>query len=136
MCWSDRCVLPKHRAASVSPTAAKAAAGAVEHLPIALVGGLPAAIEKAKSLGVWVVGLDGSATATLADLTIATEPVMLVLGAEGSGLSRLVRQRCDQVVRIPMAGKLESLNVAAAGAVACFEITRRRAAATAPPPAP
>jgi 23S rRNA (guanosine2251-2'-O)-methyltransferase len=81
-----------------------------------------------KELGVWTVGLDADAPTSIFDLEVATEPVALVLGAEGRGLSRLVRQRCDLVVGIPQSGATSSLNVAAAGAVACFEIVRRRQA--------
>jgi 23S rRNA (guanosine2251-2'-O)-methyltransferase len=119
-------VLPRHRAAHISPTAAKAAAGAVEHLDIALVGGLPAALNRVRELGVWVVGLDEGGDTTLYDLPVADQPVLLVLGAEGSGLSRLTRARCDVVASIPLQGHLPSLNVAAAGALACFEVARRR----------
>lgn len=119
-------LLPRHRAAHVTPTVAKAAAGAIEHLDIALVSGLPAALARVKELGVWVVGLDGTGDRSLFDLPVATEPVVLVLGAEGSGLGRLTRARCDVVAAIPMAGALGSLNVAAAGALACFEVARHR----------
>jgi 23S rRNA (guanosine2251-2'-O)-methyltransferase len=123
-------LLPRHRSAHVTPTVAKAAAGAVEHLPIALVPGLPAALARAKELGLWVVGLDAAGDASLFDLTVATEPVVLVLGAEGRGLGRLTRARCDVVAGIPLRGRLASLNVSAAGALACFEVARRRGAAT------
>jgi len=119
-------LLPRHRAAHITPTVAKAAAGAIEHLDIALVSGLPAALARAKELGVWVVGLDAGGDSSLFDLTVATEPVVLVLGAEGSGLARLTRARCDVVAGIPLAGSLSSLNVSAAGALACFEVARRR----------
>ena len=119
-------VLPLHRAVHVTPTVTKAAAGAVEYLPIALVGGLPTAIRHLQELGVWVIGLDGSGEYPLFDLPVATDPVALVLGAEGKGLSRLVRERCDAVANIPLKGRIDSLNVAAAGALACYEITRRR----------
>lgn len=119
-------VLPRHRAVNVTPAAAKAAAGAIEHVPIALVGGLPAAMQKLSEHGVWNVGLDAAGTQSLFDLELATEGVMLVLGAEGHGLARLVRQRCDTVVSIPLAGRLDSLNVSAAAALACFEVARRR----------
>lgn len=118
-------VLPKHRAVHVTPTVTKAAAGAVEHLPMALVGGLPTGIARLSELGVWVVGLDETGTDRLDRLDL-TAAVCLVLGAEGSGLSRLVRQRCDAVAAIPLRGRLNSLNVAAAGAVACFEVVRQR----------
>ncbi|HSL58818.1 MAG TPA: 23S rRNA (guanosine(2251)-2'-O)-methyltransferase RlmB, partial [Acidimicrobiales bacterium] len=120
-------VLPKHRAAHVTPTVAKAAAGAIEHLPMTLVGGLPTAVARLRELGVWVVGLDETGDDRLDGLDL-TAPVCLVLGAEGTGLSRLVRQRCDAVAAIPLRGRLNSLNVAAAGAVACFEVARQRTA--------
>ena len=119
-------VLPLHRAVHVTPTVTKAAAGAVEYLPMALVGGLPTAIRHLQERGVWVIGLDGSGDHALFDLPVATDPVALVLGAEGKGLSRLVRERCDAVANIPLKGRIDSLNVAAAGVLACYEITRRR----------
>jgi 23S rRNA (guanosine2251-2'-O)-methyltransferase len=119
-------LLPRHRAVHVTATVTKAAAGAVEHLPIAVVGGLPATLERLKAAGLWIVGLDGAGDTALADLTVAAEPVVLVLGAEGSGLSRLVRQRCDVVASIPLRGRLGSLNVAAAAAIATYEVARRR----------
>ena len=119
-------VLPRHRAVHVTPTVTKAAAGAIEHVPLAVVPGMPAALARARELGVWTVGLDAGARQSLFDLEVATEPVLLALGAEGGGLGRLTRQRCEALVRIPLAGGLPSLNVAAAGAVACFEIARRR----------
>ena len=121
-------VVPRHRSASVTPTVAKAAAGAVEHLPLAVVPGIPGALARARELGVWVVGLDAAGDTSAFDLPLATEPVGLVLGAEGRGLSRLTRARCDVLASIPLRGALGSLNVAAAGALACFEVTRRRLA--------
>jgi 23S rRNA (guanosine2251-2'-O)-methyltransferase len=119
-------VMPKHRSAPVSATAAKTAAGAIEYVPIALVGGIPAALERAKRAGVWTIGLDGDAKATLTELPFATEPLAVVLGAEGRGLAALTKKRCDTLARIPMRGVLGSLNVATAAAVACHEIARRR----------
>lgn len=121
-------VLPRHRAVHVTPTVTKAAAGAVEHLAFAVVGGLPAALQQLRSQGVWVVGLDADGPRTLWDLPAADGPIALVLGAEGAGLSRLVRQRCDEIVSIPLTGTVASLNVAAAGALACFEVARARVA--------
>jgi 23S rRNA (guanosine2251-2'-O)-methyltransferase len=106
---------------------AKSAAGAIEYVPMALVGGLPAAITKMRDAGIWVVGLDDAADRSLFDLgDLATESVCVVLGAEGAGLSRLVRERCDMVVSIPMLGRLSSLNVSVAGALAVYEVARRR----------
>jgi 23S rRNA (guanosine2251-2'-O)-methyltransferase len=119
-------VLPRHRTVHVTPTVTKAAAGSIEYLPFALVGGLPTAIRLLQEHGVWVIGLDETGPTRLYDLAVADEPVALVLGAEGAGLSRLVRERCDAVVSIPLGGRLHSLNVAAAGALACFEVARRR----------
>jgi len=119
-------VLPRHRAVHVTPAVTKAAAGAVERVRLAVVGGLPAALARARELGVWIVGLDASADASLFDLALGEDPVMLVLGAEGSGLSRLVAKRCDLLVRIPLRGEITSLNVAAAGTLAVFEVSRRR----------
>jgi 23S rRNA (guanosine2251-2'-O)-methyltransferase len=122
-------LVPRHRAVHVTPTVAKASAGAVEHLPIALVPGLPATLSRLRDLGIWVVGLDDAAERSLFEIgDLATEAVCMVLGAEGSGLSRLVRERCDLVVSIPMRGRLGSLNVAAAAALATYEIARHRSA--------
>ncbi len=121
-------VLTRHRAAHVTPTVTKAAAGAIEHIAIAVVPGLPAALQELNTRGIWTVGLAGDAPQTVFDLPVADGPVCLVLGSEGAGLSRLVRQRCEIVVGIPRIGRTESLNVAAAAAVSCFEIARRRLA--------
>jgi 23S rRNA (guanosine2251-2'-O)-methyltransferase len=123
-------LLPKHRSAHLTPAAVKAAAGAVETLPIALVPGIPAALERAARAGVWAVGLDDRATTDVYDLDLADQRVILVVGAEGAGLSRLVGKRCDLMVRIPMAGQVESLNVAAAATLALFEVARRRRASS------
>jgi 23S rRNA (guanosine2251-2'-O)-methyltransferase len=119
-------VLPRHRTAHVTPEVTKAAAGAVERVRLSVVPGLAAALARARDLGVWVVGLDEGGNQSLYDLEVATEPVVLVVGAEGAGLSRLVRTRCDVVARIPLKGSISSLNVAAAGTLAVFEVSRRR----------
>ena len=120
-------VLPRHRAVHITPTAAKSAAGAVEHVPMSLVGGLPAALGRMKEAGIWVVGLDDEADRSLFDLgDLAAEGICLVLGAEGSGLSRLARERCDLIVSIPMRGRLSSLNVSAAASLAVYEVARHR----------
>ena len=120
-------ILPKHRAVHVTPTVAKASAGAVEHVPMALVSGLPTAIKQMKDKGIWVVGLDDGGRETLFDIgKLATEGICLVLGAEGAGLSRLVKERCDTVVSIPMLGQVSSLNVSAAAALSVYEVARHR----------
>jgi len=121
-------VLPKHRSAHVTPTVAKAAAGAIEHLDIALVPGIPSALERLSRLKVWSVGLAADGDVDLDEVQVLTEPVALVLGAEGSGLSSLTRARCDVVARIELTGPVESLNVSATGAVACFAVSRARRA--------
>ena len=123
----DGVLIPRHRAVHVTPTAAKAAAGAVEYVPIALIGGLPAMLTRLRDARIWVVGLDDAADRSLFDLgDLATEGICLVLGAEGAGLSRLVRERCDAVVSIPMLGRISSLNVSAAAALATYEVARHR----------
>lgn len=119
-------VLPQHRAVHITPTVTKAAAGSVEHIPMALVGGMPSAIRQLQDQGVTVIGLDERAEKGIWDLDLGDRAVALVLGAEGPGLSRLVRDRCDELVSIPMRGRLASLNVATAGALACFEVARGR----------
>jgi 23S rRNA (guanosine2251-2'-O)-methyltransferase len=124
-------VLPRHRAARVTPTVAKAAAGAIEYLPISLVSGIPAALDRAKRAGVWSIGLDEQAEQTVDQLTVVDQPIIVVLGAEGRGLSRLTRDRCELTVQVPMRGMLDSLNVATAAAVVCHEIARGRAARSA-----
>ena len=119
-------VLPKHRSARVSATVTKTAAGAVEHVPIASVAGVPAAISSLQQREVWTVGLDERGTQSIYDLALVDQPLCLVLGAEGAGLSRLTRERCDVLVSIPMAGAVASLNVSAAATLAMFDIARRR----------
>ncbi len=122
-------VLPKHRSAHVTPTVAKAAAGAIEHLEITQVSGIGSSMERAKRAGVWTVGLAASGKTSIENLTVADAPVMLVVGSEGEGLSRLVEQRCDVVAFIPIASTTESLNASTAAAIACHEVARRRRAA-------
>jgi 23S rRNA (guanosine2251-2'-O)-methyltransferase len=110
-------ILPGRRSAAVTPAVVNASAGAVEHLKIALVSNLVQALEVLKENGVWAVGLDAAPEAvSLAEANL-TGPLVLVVGAEGAGLSRLVRERCDWLVSIPMIGKVESLNAAIAGSV-------------------
>lgn len=119
-------VLPRHRAVHVTPAVTKAAAGAVEHLPIAVVGGLPSAVAELRRAGVTVIGMDMAGVPLHRASVPVDQPVCLVLGSEGKGISRLVRERCDEVLALPLLGQLASLNVAAAGAVACYEVARRR----------
>ena len=119
-------ILPKHRSVRVTASVTKTAAGAVEWLPMAVVPGIPTALADLKAKGIWIVGLDQDADESLWDLKVATEPLALVLGNEGTGLARLTRERCDVVAALPLAGRLGSLNVSAAAAVACYEIARLR----------
>jgi 23S rRNA (guanosine2251-2'-O)-methyltransferase len=122
-------VLPRHRSARLSPTVAKTAAGAIEHLGFAVVGGIPAALMAMTELGVWSIGLAGESPQSLYDLPLGEGPIALVVGSEEKGLAPLVRRRCDAVVAVPQHGKLPSLNVGVAGAVAAFEVARQRAQA-------
>ena len=119
-------IVPRHRSAPLSAVAVKASAGALEHLPVAEVPNLARAIERLRDSGVWCIGLDGTAEASLFDLELADEPVCVIVGGEGTGLHRLVRDSCDALVRIPMSGQIESLNASVAGALALFEVRRRR----------
>ncbi len=119
-------IAPKDRAAGLGATAAKVASGAAESVPYFPVTNLVRALEALKERGVWVVGTDSSADEELfgADLP---EAVVWVLGAEGRGMRRLTRERCDRVVRIPMLGAVESVNVSVAAGLCLFESRRRRA---------
>lgn len=119
-------VLPRHRAVHVTATVAKAAAGAIEHLAFALVAGMPSAITDLGANGVVTVGLDMTGPKTLWDLDGLDGPVAVVVGAEGAGLSRLTRKRCDEIARIPLEGRIASLNASVAGALACYEVARAR----------
>jgi 23S rRNA (guanosine2251-2'-O)-methyltransferase len=123
-------VVSSRRAAPLSAVAFKAAAGALERLPVAVVGSIPEALSRLKDRGLWVVGLDAAGNQDLFGLELLTEPVALVIGAEGLGLSRLTAARCDQVVSIPMADESESLNASVSAALAGFEIMRVRRAAS------
>jgi len=113
------------RAAPLDGGAAKASAGAVHHVPVADVVNIARALEELKALNVWTVGLDADADLHYDDVDL-TLPTALVVGAEGSGLRRLVRERCDRLASIPMRGQLGSLNVSVAAAILLFEAVRQR----------
>jgi 23S rRNA (guanosine2251-2'-O)-methyltransferase len=117
-------VVTKHRAVGLTPTVASASAGAIEHVPVAQVTNLSRAMEMLKRAGVWVVGADASGAETLYDAELIP-PVALVVGGEGRGLSRLVRERCDRLVRIPMHGRTASLNASVAAGILLFEVRRQ-----------
>jgi 23S rRNA (guanosine2251-2'-O)-methyltransferase len=119
-------VLPRRRAAHVTPAAEKAAAGAFSRVQVALVPNVVRALEGLADRGFWSVGLDGGADTDLWDCDLLGGRVALVVGAEGRGLSRLVSERVDALVRVPMAGHLDSLNASVAAGVALFEVVRRR----------
>lgn len=120
-------VLAKRRSAHVGPAAEKASAGALSHLPIALVPNLVRALADLRERGFWSVGLAGEAAEPLWSCGLLDGAVVLVIGSEGRGLSRLTAERVDARAAIPMAGHMESLNASAAAAVALFEVRRRRA---------
>jgi 23S rRNA (guanosine2251-2'-O)-methyltransferase len=120
-------VIPARRAAGVTAAVRRVSAGASEVVPVARATNLGRALDEARAAGVWLVGLDAEAGTDIWASNLLEPPVGLVLGAEDRGMGRNVRQRCDDLVRIPLAGRLESLNVAVAGAVAMFEVARRRA---------
>jgi len=128
-------VVPRRRAAPVGPAAEKAAAGAFGWLRVAQVPNVTRALADLAERGFWSVGLAGEASATVWSSRLLDGPVAVVVGAEGAGLSRLVAERVDERVAIPMAGRLDSLNASAAAAIALFEVVRRRHVG-APAPAP
>jgi len=120
-------VIPKRRSAGMTAAACKTASGAQEYIPIVRVGGLVQTIEEVKARGVWVACADMSGqSAFAADLT---GPLMLVIGAEGEGVSRLVREKCDLTVKVDVCGQIDSLNASAAAAVLMYEKTRQEALA-------
>ena len=121
----DGVVVQSRRAAALGGAAAKASAGAVSHVKIAEVVNIARAIEELKELGVWSVGLAGDAPASYDTIDFST-PTAIVLGAEGAGLRRLVRERCDFLASIPMLGHVASLNVSVAAGVTLFEAVRQR----------
>jgi 23S rRNA (guanosine2251-2'-O)-methyltransferase len=118
-------VIPERRAASLTDVVGKAAAGALEYLPVARVTNINRALEKLKDRGYWIYGLDERGAEDY-DRALYSEPTALVLGAEGKGLHEQVRRHCDLLVRIPMAGKISSLNVSVAAGIVLFEWKRRR----------
>ena len=124
-CGADGVVRQTRRAAALGGAAAKASAGAVSHVRIAEVVNIARALEELKEAGVWTVGLATDSTAQYDRLDL-TLPTAFVLGAEHGGLSRLVRERCDWVVSIPMRGHVQSLNVAVAAGVVLYEAIRQR----------
>ena len=120
-------VVPVHRAAPVTDAVRRVASGAAEVVPVVRVANMGRALDEAKEAGFWIAGLDAEGSADLWTSTLLTPPVGLVVGSEHSGLGPSVTKRCDELVRIPSSGRLGSLNVAVAGAIAMFEVARREA---------
>jgi 23S rRNA (guanosine2251-2'-O)-methyltransferase len=118
-------IIPEHRAAGLTPAVDKTSAGAVEFLPIARVTNITRTLDELKKRGLWCIGLAAEAEITY-DKANLTGPIALVVGNEGKGISRLVREHCDLLMRIPMRGHIGSLNAAVAGSIALYEIWRQR----------
>jgi 23S rRNA (guanosine2251-2'-O)-methyltransferase len=120
-------VVPERRSAGMTASAWKTSAGAAARIPVAKVANLTRALEEFKKAGFFILGLDMDGDVELPGLQLATEPIVLVVGSEGKGLSRLVRETCDQVVSIPMSSSVESLNAGIAAGVTLYEVARQRA---------
>lgn len=120
-------VAPRDRAAGLSATVSRVACGAAESVPYLTVTNLARTLDEIREMGIWIAGADGAAPADLYSATLVS-PLAWVLGAEGSGLRRLTRERCDALLRIPMFGAVESLNVSVAAGVCLFEARRQRLA--------
>jgi 23S rRNA (guanosine2251-2'-O)-methyltransferase len=118
-------IIPKRRSATLNATVAKVAAGALEYVPVARVSNLVQTLRELKEEGLWVVGADMEGESNYYDADL-TGPCALVIGSEGEGLSRLVKDECDLMVRIPMKGKISSLNAGVAAALIMFEISKQR----------
>ena len=125
---ADGVVMTERRAAAMTASAWKSSAGAAARMQIAQVSNLSRAIDAAKKLGCFVIGLDGESDSTLSDMKLAKESIMIVVGSEGKGLSRLVKEKCDLVVSIPMNSSTESLNASVATSIALFWVDEQRRA--------
>jgi 23S rRNA (guanosine2251-2'-O)-methyltransferase len=124
LCGAHGVIIPKHRAVGITPTVARTSAGAVAYTPVAKVTNLVNTIEQLKESGMWFVCADMGGT-TMYDLNL-TGPIGLVIGKEGEGVSRLVKEHCDMVAAIPMKGDIDSLNASVATGVMAYEIVRQR----------
>ena len=122
-------VVPARRAAGMTAAACKTSAGAAARVTVARATNLNRALQSYRDAGLYVVGLDARGPSDLADVEVAAEPLVLVVGSEGKGLSRLVRETCDVVARIPIGGHTESLNAGVAAGIALYEVSRRRGGA-------
>lgn len=123
---ADGLLIPERRNASLTAAAWKTSAGAAARLPIAQITNLSHSIDDAKAYGCFVVGLDGDADTTVDSMEIADQPLYVIVGSEGKGLSRLVREKCDLLISIPMSSAVESLNASVAMSIALYAIDRKR----------
>ncbi|WP_237199840.1 23S rRNA (guanosine(2251)-2'-O)-methyltransferase RlmB [Rothia nasimurium] len=121
-------IIPERRSAAMTASAWKTSSGAAARIPVAKATNLTRVIQQAKDAGIFVVGLDGGGDIDLPNLELASEPLMIVVGSEGKGLSRLVTENCDQIVSIPISSAMESLNASMAVGISLYEVSRRRAA--------
>ncbi|NLE45416.1 MAG: 23S rRNA (guanosine(2251)-2'-O)-methyltransferase RlmB [Chloroflexi bacterium] len=119
-------ILQERRAVGVTPSVVNASSGAVEHLCVAQVTNLGTTIDDLKTRGIWVAGLEATPKATRYDQADLTAPLALVVGSEGQGLRRLVREKCDYLIALPMFGQVASLNAAVAGSIVLYEVVRQR----------
>lgn len=119
----DAVIIPERRSAKVTPTVYKTSAGAINNIDLVMVTNLNKTIEKLKENGFWVYGLAGEATSKLCETDLSGK-VALVVGNEADGISRLTREKCDSLVKIPMIGKVNSLNASVASAIAMYEVIR------------
>ncbi len=124
-------ILPERRAAPITPAVVKASAGAAEHLPVARVTNLVQTLEWLKQQGLWIAGADAAGPQFYTEASL-TGPLALVIGGEGKGMGRLVREHCDLLVRLPLRGRITSLNASVAGGVLMYEVLRQRAKQLAP----
>ena len=121
-------IVPERRSVGVTASAWKTSAGAAVRVPVTKASNLTSALKELKANGVFVIGLDAGGSVELPNLELATEPLCIVIGSEGKGLSRLVRETCDAIVSIPISSAMESLNASMAAGIALYEVTRRRQA--------
>lgn len=121
-------IVPERRSVGMTASAWKTSAGAAARVPVARATNLTNALKEMKAQGVFVIGLDGGGDMSLPDLELATEPLCIVVGSEGKGLSRLVRETCDAIVSIPIDSAMESLNASMAVGISLYEVSRRRSA--------
>lgn len=119
-------IIPKRRSVGLTATVSKTSAGAVEYVPVARVTNLAQTMEQLKERGIWLVGTDVSATQDLYETDLFTMPLALVIGNESKGMGRLVKQTCDALLKLPMAGRINSLNASVAAGIFMYEVVRRR----------